>query len=84
MTANLAETHGILGGPAQPVTIAKSDGAFVADGEMAWGALVVHGSLVEEAAGSIYTAERLSPYSTPMRAFIDAARVIKAVATLSV
>lgn len=72
MSANLAETPGILGGAAQPVTIAGADGAFVADGETAWGAVISHGSLVEVQMDSSNTGSDDVPLMTRIAAYIDA------------
>ncbi len=72
MAANLAETPGILGGPAQSVTVARADGAFVADGELAWGAIVSHGSLVEVFRDSSNTGSDDVPLLTRLAAYIDA------------
>lgn len=72
MTANLAETPGILGGPAQPVTIAGADGAFIANGETAWGAIISHGSLVEVQMDSSYTGSDDVPLLTRLAAYLDA------------
>ena len=72
MTANLAETPGILGGAAQPVTIAGADGAFVADGELAWGAVVSHGSLIEVFRDSSQVGHDDVPLMTRIVAYIDA------------
>lgn len=72
MTANLAETPGILGGAAQPVAIPGADGAFVADGELAWGAVVTRGSLVEVFRDSSQTGKDDVPLMTRIAAYIDA------------
>ena len=72
MTANLAETPGILGGAAQPVSIPGADGAFVADGELAWGAVVTRGSLVEVFRDSSQTGKDDVPLLTRIAAYIDA------------
>jgi hypothetical protein len=70
--ANPAEAPGVLGGSAQPVTIAGADAAFVSDGESAWGAIVSGGSLVEIVRESSYTGSDNLPLMTRIAAYIDA------------
>lgn len=72
MSANLADAPCIQCGAAQPVTIAGTDGAFVADGEVAWGAVVSHGSLVEVLRESSETGHDNVPLMTRIAAYIDA------------
>lgn len=72
MHANLAEAPGILGGPARPVTIPGADGAFVADGEFAWGAVIGGGSLVEVSLDSSNAGSDNVPLMTRLAAYIDA------------
>lgn len=47
MNANLEEVPGILGSPAQPVSVAGAEAAFVADGEVGWGLLVIDGTTIQ-------------------------------------
>lgn len=72
MTANLAEATGLLGGTAQSATIPGADGAFVADGETAWGAVVAHGSLIEVFRDSSQTGNDNVPLMTRIAAYLDA------------
>jgi hypothetical protein len=72
MNADLAEVPGILGGDAQPIEVDGADGAFVADGETAWGALVIGGSVVELSTEASYDGADLIPLLTQLASFVTA------------
>lgn len=60
------------GEPAQSVDIPGADGAFVADGSFAWGAVVAQGSLVEVFRDPSYKGKDNIPLMTRIVAYLDA------------